>query len=99
MRDSYLPAFHACASEARAASVMCSYNSVNGTPACASSWLLQEQLRGRMQFGWVVLALPTHCIGVVASWAKRSAGDGQALPTLCCCCVQGVCGERLWGNQ
>lgn len=51
VRDSYLPAFQACAIEAGSASVLCSYNAINSTPACANRWLLQEQLRGRMQFG------------------------------------------------
>ena len=45
-RDTYLPAFRACAS--KAAGVMCSYNAVNGTPACASSMLLQDVLRGQV---------------------------------------------------
>ncbi len=50
MRDSYLPAFQACAVEAGSAGVMCSYNALNSTPACANHWLLQEQLRDRMGF-------------------------------------------------
>ncbi len=50
-RDSYLPAFHACVAEAQAAAVMCSYNALNGTPACANDWLLRGQLRDRMGFG------------------------------------------------
>jgi beta-glucosidase len=34
---------------------MCSYNSVNGTPACANAFLLQNQLRGAWKFsGYVV---------------------------------------------
>lgn len=49
-RDAYLPAFRACVTQAAPQSVMCSYNRVNGTPACASSWLLGEQLRRRWGF-------------------------------------------------
>ncbi len=53
--DTYLPAFRATVTEARAASVMCAYNSVNGQPACANEFLLQDQLRGRWNFqGYVV---------------------------------------------
>lgn len=48
--DTYLAAWPACIEEA--ASVMCSYNSIGGTPVCASSWL-QEQLRDGMGFRWV----------------------------------------------
>lgn len=49
-RDAYLPAFRACVTQAAPQSVMCSYNRVNGTPACASDWLLGEQLRSRWGF-------------------------------------------------
>ncbi len=53
--DTYLPAFRATVTEAKAGSVMCAYNSVNGQPACVSEFLLQDQLRGRWGFqGYVV---------------------------------------------
>jgi beta-glucosidase len=53
--DTYLPAFRATVVEGKAASIMCAYNSVNGQPACANEFLLQDQLRGKWQFqGYVV---------------------------------------------
>ena len=53
--DTYLPAFRATVTEAKAGSVMCAYNSVNGQPACVNEFLLQDQLRGRWGFqGYVV---------------------------------------------
>ena len=53
--DTYLPAFRATVTEAKAASVMCAYNSINGQPACVNEFLLQEQLRGNWKFqGYVV---------------------------------------------
>ena len=53
--DTYLPAFRATVTEANAASVMCAYNSINGQPACANTFLLEEQLRGKWGFkGYVV---------------------------------------------
>ncbi len=53
--DTYLPAFRATVTEARAGSVMCAYNSINGQPACANQFLLQDQLRGWWGFqGYVV---------------------------------------------
>lgn len=53
--DTYLPAFRASVVEGKAGSVMCAYNSVNGEPACASQFLLQDQLRGKWGFkGYVV---------------------------------------------
>jgi beta-glucosidase len=55
LEDTYLAAFRAAVVEGRAGSVMCSYNSVNGTPACANTFLLQNQLRGAWRFsGYVV---------------------------------------------
>jgi beta-glucosidase len=53
--DTYLPAFRAAVTEGKAASVMCAYNAINGQPACANEFLLQEQLRGKWNFqGYVV---------------------------------------------
>jgi beta-glucosidase len=53
--DTYLPAFRATIVEGQAASTMCAYNSVNGEPACANSFLLRDQLRGAWRFnGFVV---------------------------------------------
>ena len=53
--DTYLPAFRAAVTEGKADSVMCAYNSINGEPACANEFLLQDQLRGKWGFnGYVV---------------------------------------------
>ena len=53
--DTYLPAFRATVTEAKADSVMCAYNSINGEPACANEFLLQDQLRDKWAFqGYVV---------------------------------------------
>ncbi|HWX41881.1 MAG TPA: glycoside hydrolase family 3 N-terminal domain-containing protein, partial [Blastocatellia bacterium] len=54
MEDTYLPAFRATVMEAKAQSVMCAYNSINGEPACASTFLLQDQLRRAWGFSGYV---------------------------------------------
>ncbi len=55
MEDTYLPAFRAAVTEGKAESVMCAYNRVNGEPACANTFLLQDTLRGAWKFnGYVV---------------------------------------------
>jgi beta-glucosidase len=55
LRETYLPAFRATVMEARAASVMCAYNRMNGEPACANTHLLGDTLRGEWGFnGYVV---------------------------------------------
>ena len=53
--DTYQPAFRAAIVEGKAGSVMCAYNAINGEPACANQYLLQDQLRGKWGFrGYVV---------------------------------------------
>jgi beta-glucosidase len=43
--ETYLPAFRAAITEGKADSIMCAYNAVDGTPACASRELLVDILR------------------------------------------------------
>ena len=53
--DTFEPAFRAAVVEGKAGSVMCAYNAINGEPACANQYLLQDQLRGKWGFqGYVV---------------------------------------------
>ncbi len=55
LRDYYLPPFRAAVVEGGAQSIMCAYNRVNGTPACADPWLLDTVLRKEWGFnGFVV---------------------------------------------
>ena len=53
--DTYEPAFRAAITEGKAGSVMCAYNAINGQPACANQFTLEDQLRGKWGFqGYVV---------------------------------------------
>ena len=54
--ESYLPAFEACVVDAQAASVMCSYNSLNGVPTCSEPGLLNDILRSRWNFTGFVMS-------------------------------------------
>ncbi|HEX8118164.1 MAG TPA: glycoside hydrolase family 3 C-terminal domain-containing protein, partial [Pyrinomonadaceae bacterium] len=55
LRETYTPAFRATVMEAKAVSVMCAYNRINGEPACANTHLLGDLLRGEWGFtGYVV---------------------------------------------
>ncbi|KAH0587169.1 hypothetical protein H2248_005978 [Termitomyces sp. 'cryptogamus'] len=45
LSEYYLPSFQSCVRDAKVGSIMCSYNSVNGIPSCANSYLLQTILR------------------------------------------------------
>ena len=53
--DTYLWAFRQAIVEGKADSIMCAYNSINGEPACANTFLLGDTLRGAWGFkGYVV---------------------------------------------
>ena len=64
--DTYLPAFRAAIVEGHAASTMCAYNSINGQPACANTFLLQDQLRGAWRFNGFVVS---DCGAVMDIWS------------------------------
>ncbi len=50
LEDTYLPAFRATIVEGHADSIMCAYNAVDGVPACANKFLLQDTLRDAWKF-------------------------------------------------
>jgi len=55
LEDTYLPAFRAAIVDAKAGSIMCAYNRINGQPACGSDELMKQHLRGAWGFkGYVV---------------------------------------------
>ncbi|AEO70559.1 glycoside hydrolase family 3 protein [Thermothielavioides terrestris NRRL 8126] len=45
LSEYYLPPFQQCARDSKVGSIMCSYNSLNGTPACANTYLMDDILR------------------------------------------------------
>ena len=46
MEDTFQPPFRSCVLDGYVASVMCSYNQVNGKPTCADPNLLSGVIRG-----------------------------------------------------
>mmetsp|Transcript_20723 Transcript_20723/g.52624 ORF Transcript_20723/g.52624 Transcript_20723/m.52624 type:complete len:939 (-) Transcript_20723:211-3027(-) len=56
LAETYLPAFEACVREARATSIMCSYNSLNGAPTCGNHHLLSGILRKQWGFKGMVVS-------------------------------------------
>lgn len=56
LREVFFPPFEAAVIEANAASVMASYNEIDGIPSHANSWLLNDVLRGEWGFDGVVVA-------------------------------------------
>ena len=55
LREYYLPAYEALIKRGKAASIMASYNAINGIPSSANPWLLTKVLRNDWGFkGYVV---------------------------------------------
>ncbi|KAH0856140.1 hypothetical protein HID58_084401 [Brassica napus] len=55
LEDTYNVPFRACVYDGNVASVMCSYNQVNGKPTCADENLLKNTIRGQWQLnGYIV---------------------------------------------
>lgn len=48
--DSYMAPFQDCVEQGKVFGLMCSYNAINGEPACANSWLLKDTARGEWGF-------------------------------------------------
>ena len=60
---------------------MCAYNTINGEPACANEFLLQDQLRGKWGFkGYVV----SDCGAVVDIYAGHHYNPTQAEASAIC---------------
>ncbi|XP_044460896.1 beta-xylosidase/alpha-L-arabinofuranosidase 2-like isoform X2 [Mangifera indica] len=55
MEDTFQPPFKSCVTDGKVASVMCSYNQVNGKPTCADPDLLAGVIRGQWKLnGYIV---------------------------------------------
>ncbi|KAF2281393.1 glycoside hydrolase [Westerdykella ornata] len=50
LAEYYMQPFQTCARDMKVGSFMCSYNAVNGVPACANPWLLETVLRGHWKW-------------------------------------------------
>jgi beta-glucosidase len=80
LEDTYLPAFRETVVEGKADSVMCSYNSVDDVPACASSYLLQHTLRDDWKFDGYVVS-DCGAVGDIATGHKYAADNEHAAAT------------------
>jgi beta-glucosidase len=81
--DTYEPAFRAAIVEGKAGSIMCAYNAINGEPACANRYLLQDQLRGKWGFQGYVVSDCDAVRDVAASHRYRpTQAQGAAISVL-----------------
>jgi beta-glucosidase len=95
LRETYLPAFRATVTEARAESVMCAYNRFRGDPACGSTLLLQDFLRDAWGFGGYVVS---DCGAVQDIYlnhkVRESPAEGAAMALLAGTDLE--CGSGSW---
>ena len=76
--DTYLPAFRATIVDGHADSIMCSYNAVDGVPACGSNMLLGEVLRGYWRFQGFVTSDCGAIGDFYESYGHRYSADAAA---------------------
>ena len=91
--DTYEPAFRAAVVEGKAGSVMCAYNAINGEPACANQYLLQDQLRGKMGIPvdtWSRIAMLSGDVAANHRYRPTQA-QGAAISTV----LRGMDNERV----
>jgi len=97
LEDTYLPAFRAAIVEARAGSIMCAYNRVDGQPACANDQLLRQRLRGAWGFkGYVV----SDCDAVkdIAEGHKYAPDGAAAVAAALKAGVDNECNTSVWSS-
>src|SRR4051812_31171352 len=88
LREIYLPAFERVVTEGRPATIMCSYNRINGVYAAENRWLLTQVLREEWGFDGVVVsdwgAVEDRVAALAAGLdlqmpGDRGAGDRRAV--------------------
>jgi len=80
LQEIYLPAFRAAVEQGDAWSVMASYNSINGVPACQNADLLQRRLRGEWGFRGFVVSDWFAVRGTTSSAACIKGGLSLEMP-------------------
>ena len=68
--DSYLAPFQQCVEKGKVSGLMCSYNAINGIPACANKWLLQDVARDAWGFDGYITR---YCISSTSSISSISS--------------------------
>ena len=92
MEDTYLPAFRVTVVQGKADSVMCAYNSLNGQPACANTFLLQEHLRKDWGFNGYVVS-DCGAVSDVFQWHKFSLTPEAGVSAVFKAGMDVICGD------
>jgi beta-glucosidase len=99
LEDTYLPAFRAAIVEAKAQGVMCAYNAVDGTPACASP-LLASRIRDAWGFsGHIVSDCGAIADFFMAGAHRYSATPEQAVAAALNAGTDLICGQFSLGER
>jgi beta-D-xylosidase 4 len=75
MGDYYLRPFEACTRDAKAGSMMCAYNAVNGVPQCADSWFMEDLVRQHWDWEDPSHYVTSDCFAIDVIFNK-TAGHG-----------------------
>lgn len=76
LSEYYLPPFQQCARDSKVGSIMCSYNALNGTPACANTYLMTDILREH--WGWKEdrQFITSDCNAILGRFYDQLLGEG-----------------------
>jgi beta-glucosidase len=80
LQEIYLPAFQSAVRDGHVASVMCSYNLVNGRPACQNNYLMNGVLKGQWGFPGFVTS---DWLAVHGTVSAANAGLDMEMPDGC----------------
>lgn len=95
LEDTYLPAFRNAIVDAKAYSLMCAYNAVDGAPMCASP-LMRERLRGDWGFKGFVVS-DCDSVGDLVTGHKTSPDIAHASATAVKAGTDLDCGKTYLG--
>jgi len=75
LSEYYMQPFQQCARDTKVASIMCSYNAINGVPACANSYTIQSVLRGHWNWTADENYITSDCTAIQNMFTDHHAFD------------------------
>jgi beta-D-xylosidase 4 len=81
LAEYYLQPFQQCARDSKVGSFMCSYNAVNGVPACASTYLMETVLRQHWKWQEPGNYITSDCEAVLDVWKNHHYAPSNAAGT------------------
>jgi len=81
LAEYYLPPFQQCARDSKVGSMMCSYNAINGIPACANSYIMQDIARDHWNWTDRQQYITSDCNAVLDVFANHNYTETLAQAT------------------